>query len=538
MTRIFLIVAVIVGIGIDGFFAVVNFYPVAPQPGAGPKRFVILQLDEVQGAWFQANILDDFNAETNANVQLVRVAEEEQLQAAVAKYGKDAILVALPVTQLGHAIDEKLVRPFTDVASATKIAADFGDLGDKLMAPGKVGAKQYFLPRMTVLDVAVFRISKVRDAVLHWSVLRPRIDAALARLNGHGLPTDYELSPSPDHWTSYDIFVMAYFWAYRSYGGQPAQPRVAHRTGDESDGQKDIAAALYRMGATDATFGTFTSPAARDFFQWESLFRAEGLYPKAMLTAEPFDDEAALAGLTSGALFLAPIDSMEAFNLHGGSHANALAHVDDPGDLEFASLPRGASLALDPKGYVMREGTSFSFREDWLWALPAASTTPDLGYKLVQFMWQPDIHARECEALGMLPTHPQVVSERVSRFRLDWMAHVFAAGLSQGGESVPPALIGKGLGSTYAQLWAKIVAGEVPMSEAEIATALAAPPAPKALVVADVTAPTTAKPDDTADEDTTPPPVESEDWETDVVLVSRDAGVDPPRPDAQQKGHP
>ena len=513
-----MLVAVAIGVAVDVFFAVVNFYPVAPHPNPGPKRYVVMQLDEVQAAWFQKHVLDDFNAETNSNLVVLRVAEEEQLQAMTrdaAKAGKDVVLTALPVTQVGRAVETKLVRPFTDVVPSDRIAADFRALGDAVLAAGKLAGTQYFLPRMAVIDVAVYRVSKVRDAVLHWSVLRPQIEATLAKINGRGLPKNYELGLTPDAWTSYDLFVMAYYWSHRSYGGRPARPRVAHRTGDEVDGQRDIVSALYRLGATDATVASFGDRAALDLFQWESLYRDEGAYVPEMFAAEPFDDEAVLEGLKSGDLFFAPIDAMEAFNLHGGSHAAALAKVDDPADLEFTSMPRGASLLLDDKGHPQRERPSFSFLEDWVWALPAAAQDGSVGYQLAQFLWRPDIHARECEALGMLPLHPQVIAERVSRFRLEWMQHVSEAGLAQArhGERAPDMLIARGLGSVYAQLWAEIVTGK-----REIGDALRSPPAPKPLAVQ---APSPADPQRAAEPAAPEPsddPVENEDWETDVVL--------------------
>src|SRR4029077_5676568 len=142
-------------------------------------------------------------------------------------------------------------------------------------------------------------------------------------------------------------------------------------------------------------------------------------------------DDDVIAELERGDVFLAPIDAMDAFNLHGGSHSAAKAHVDDPADLEFTELPNGASLELRGDFHAMRVSPSFSFRQDWVWALPVRAHAVDVGYRFVQFLWRPEIHARECEALGMLPMHPEVVSSRVSRFRVDWMTHIFEAGLEQ-----------------------------------------------------------------------------------------------------------
>jgi len=522
---------VVLGVAVDGFFAIVNFYPVAPHPSRGPKRYVVMHLDAIQAAWFQTNVLDDFNAETNTDVEVIRVDEEEQLQTTTAKYGKDVLLVGLPATQIGAAVTKRLVQPFSEVVSGARIASDFADLDAQTLAIGRYAETQYFVPWMSRLDIAVYRVSKVRDAVLHWSMLRPEIEAALQAVNGHGLPAGYQLEASPDQWDQFDLFVAGYYWANRVYGGKPPRARIAHRTGDEIDGQQDIVSGLYRQGLTDAALGSFAAPAAVDYFQWEALFRQAGVYPEEMWGSEPFDDEAMTEGLQSGDVFFASIDSLEAFTLHGGSHKAAVPHIADPGDLEFTSLPRGASLELDAKSNPVRVGKSFSFREDWVWALPAASAKPRLAYDLTRFLWRPEIHARQCEALGVLPQHPQVLADRVSLFRLEWMGHLFEAGLSQASEPVPPQLISKGSGSVYAQLWAKIAGGEVRPVASQIAEILRAPPAPHALAVADAAAHPTkqevakdppAKAEAATGDDA---PVaasgEEEDWESDVVLRPR-----------------
>jgi len=119
----------------------------------------------------------------------------------------------------------------------------------------------------------------------------------------------------------------------------------------------------------------------------------------------------------------------------------------------------------------------------------------------------------------------------VSLFRLEWMGHLFEAGLSQASEPVPPQLISKGSGSVYAQLWAKIAGGEVRPVASQIAEILRAPPAPHALAVADAAAHPTkqevakdppAKAEAATGDDA---PVaasgEEEDWESDVVLRPR-----------------
>ena len=536
VVRYLLIAAMCLGVAADGFFAVVNFYPVAPHARRGRTRYVVMRLDDDQAAWFRSNILADFNTEANADVRLIAVDDEEQLQSAAldaARQGKDVVLVELPTTQLPRARATHFVRSFSAAIGGRRIRSDFAALGDAVLAPGKLGGEQMFLPRMALVDVAVYRASKVRDAVLHWSELRPQIDAALRAVNGRGLPAGYDLDLSPSSWDAYDRFVLAYYWAHRSYHHQPVRPRVAHRTGDDIDGQLDIAAGVYQAGATDATFAATDSPAARDYFQWEALYRVNNLYPDAMYGREPYGDEELIGGLVKGELFLATIDSMEAFDIHGGAYAGAIAHAEDPSDLEFTEVPSAASLELDARGTPVRRHDSFSFREDWVWALPATARGTDVAYQLVRFLWRPEIHARECEAFGMMPLHPEVVAERVSRFRLEWMSHVFEASLDQArhGEPVPDALAAKGLGSIYAQLWTKLVAGGVPPVPASGLDAVQrAPPPPRPLAVepsdaATEPAPALAGSGEAKDQAAPPPEGQVGDWETGAVLDDLDAGA-------------
>src|SRR3569623_158437 len=118
------------------------------------------------------------------------------------------------------------------------------------------------------------------------------------------------LGLTPGKWRREDRIDRGGNWPGRSYGGQRARQRNAHRTGDEIDGQRDFGAAIYRRGATDATIGTYDSRAAQDFFQWEALARATNIYDPGMYEAAPFDDEAEIAGLEKGELFFASIDMM------------------------------------------------------------------------------------------------------------------------------------------------------------------------------------------------------------------------------------
>jgi maltose-binding protein MalE len=521
--RIILLIALAIGILVDGFFAFVNFYPVAPKPKKTPTRFVVAQLDETQAAWFQKMILDEFNYENNTDIRLWRVDDEEQLLPAVqaASSQGDVLLVGIPHDQTDAAINQGLVHAVTDVVPAATIATDFAPVRIKAMTAGQVNGDQYFLPDFSVVDIAIYRLSKVRDAVQNWTVLRPQIEGSLKSVNGYGLPDNYELELQPDKWDSYDLFVLAYYWRHRAYGSDPAQPRIAHRTGNQIDGENDITAGIYRFdeqaidpaykdtwdgseialrppssAPSSAPAGGATPPpydatiAAEDYFRWEALYRRTDVYDRAMYASPqrpdpsqdpdgyadyqfdmsqndgyaPYDDEATISHLQDGSLYFGTVDSMEAFTLHGGSFCQADSEVDDASDLGFAPIPSGSSLDMDKNGQPLRvAAATFAYREDWEWAFPAASKDGFTAYNLVKFMLGPDIHTAQCEAMGTLPLRYDVIDSRASRFRLPWMASIFDAALEEWDTTrrMPNILFaGAYYGSVYAHMWNGLIASE------------------------------------------------------------------------------
>ena len=459
-----MIVALVLAIGVDALFALVNFYPVAPPRAPGPRREVLAELNPVQARWFQANVLDPFNAENNVDVRLRVVAEEDLLRAFADPAARARPLLAvLPSALADRAARQHEARPFDAVIPPAQVARDFDALPAEVMAGGRVAGRQWFIPRMAVLDVGVYRRSRVRDAERRWETVRPAIEAALRASNGRGLPVGYALEHDPARWDAYDQFVLGYYWAHAGDDGGPPRGRVAHRTGDGLDSWIDLAAGLYRAGGTDATLPHPDARSAQDFFAWEALSRQHGLYAPEMF-AGTFDDEALLDAVGRGDVYLAAIDQMEAFTVHGGSHRGAEAQAVDPDDLGFVATPRFRSLALDAGGAPARSAEGFSFREESVWALPAGGPDPALAYALVRFAWTRDAHARECAALGMLPLRGDVLRERASLFRVPWMGEVFEAGFAQWPRSqrVPPALFDDGLGSTYVRLWARAVGEGTP----------------------------------------------------------------------------
>jgi ABC-type glycerol-3-phosphate transport system substrate-binding protein len=511
--RVLTIVVVVLAVLVDGFFALINFYPVAPSRARGPERKVLVALDTAQARWLRENLIDEFNTEHNSNLQLQAVDEEELLPT-LAKAQSDVILTMLPRARGRQAIAAHAVRSFEDVATPARVNSDFDAVVPPALQAALVDGKQLFLPGMALVDVLVFRISRVRDAVRHWSLLRAQIDAALREVNGRGLPPNYSLELEPELWDGFDRFVIGYFWAHRRYAHQPARGRVAHRTGEDLDGALDIVEGLYRAGVDDKTVSQTAAPAVRDYFAWEALYRKHGLFPPEMLGEHPLDDDTLVELLRKGELFLASVDTMQAFTLHGGGHGDARPGVDDPDDLGFAPLPRISSLALGSDGKPARSGEPFSFRDDWVWALPARAADAELAYELVQFLWSRENHVRFCEALGALPLRTDVQRERSSIFRLTWMDDVLDAAFAEWNRARPvPDTLAEGFGSVYAQLWDRLIRRQDPID-----AVLHTPPAPRPLVSPPVAARAPEAPTSEEDTEDRLDAIDDEQWSSKVEL--------------------
>jgi hypothetical protein len=480
--KVFALFVLFVAVLVDGFFGVVNFYPVAPARARGPKQYVLAEMDPTRAKWFQENVLDEYNEEFHANLEL-KLPEKEGLLDALTRMEKDPGLVVavLPKTVAEYALEKGLVTPFEGKAGAVikrpLLDHELEPLRPETVKAAQIDGKQAFLPRGSTIAISVYRRSRVRDAMLNWQSARPAIDAALKSINGRGLPEGYALQDNPRLWDSYDRFVLAYFWAHRSYNGFPPRPRVAHPTGDTLDGQIEVAAGIYRAGGTDATFAKTDSPASIDYFAWEALYAKEKLFLPEMMGDAPLDERSMVIALQTGDIFLANIDIAAAFTLRGGSFYGALTFIQDPDDLGFVVLPRFSSLALDPAGHPQRTAKSFAFRDELVWALPAPARDPKRALGIATWLVKKENHIRDCEALGYMPMRKDVFREVTAIFRNYWMSAAFDAAVDQWGRSqtLPAALEEKRLGSVYAQLWKKTVSPR-PLEGDPLLALLRAPP--------------------------------------------------------------
>lgn len=142
--RIILVTALVLGGLVDAFFALVNFYPVAPKPSRGPTRYVVAQMTETQGTWFQSHVLDEFDALHNVDLKLRRVELEEQILPTVKaaeSQGNDVVLFVMPRNQGARAESQGLVGSFATAVHAN-FARDLAGVDSTLLTEAQVDGVQ------------------------------------------------------------------------------------------------------------------------------------------------------------------------------------------------------------------------------------------------------------------------------------------------------------------------------------------------------------------------------------------------------------
>src|SRR5262249_55680057 len=156
-----------------------------PARARGPKQYVLAELPPARAKWFQENVLDEFNDEHGANLEL-KVPDKEGLFDALAHADASIVAAIAPKTMATLALERGAVRSFEAAFDRVTLDHAFEDLRPEAMQAAQRGDKQAFLPRASTVTISLYRVSRVRDAVLNWQAARPAIDAALRPVNGRG----------------------------------------------------------------------------------------------------------------------------------------------------------------------------------------------------------------------------------------------------------------------------------------------------------------------------------------------------------------
>jgi hypothetical protein len=299
------------------------------------------------------------------------------------------------------------------------------------------GAVQY-VPATLSTPLLFWSKARVADAVGNWEQARPRIAAALERVNGVGLPRGYRLEENPADWDTYDVAVVAAYWASRPYDGLTG-PRVAHAASGEA-AALDLATRAYSLGARREELLALDGVPLRDALAWESFFVRERLYHPAMV-GEGWKPRDLLTAAAQGQVFLGWLDSAHLFRLHGTGARGLEGFLRDPTDLGVSRVPRGVSLDLE-RGSVARAGDPIAALSGAWWAIPRTAPDAKLAAELAQYLAGREFQQEWARAFGHLPARLDLLAEIDLVFVADWqfaIARVAKKQAIDSGRALPSA---------------------------------------------------------------------------------------------------
>ena len=381
-----------------------------------PERIVLVGTDPHETAWF-TRALKPIAGKANANLKVVAyrdLARFDSLMAADRAHGKKIVLAEVPPERLAALAESGQVAALRTLGGGDALLAAYTP---EAAQPAQVGGRAYYVPsRMTTLCLAYSK-ARVADAVAHADEVRSLVDGWLRAANGTGLPANFRLESDPAEWDSYDLLMVAAYWANQPFIDGTA-PRVGHVTAPASALSFDLAARAFSMGAVPEEVLALDGYGVRDALAWESLWFEHGLYDTNMV-AKHWTPADVASEVAAGRVWLATLEPSVILRIHGLAAdsmqvgGRAAAPVADVG---LSRLPRGVSLELRNK-FPERSGDPWSVRAVYGWAAPSTCPDKGLALKLMNAFSDPEYQVDAARTLGWLPIRKDL---------LDGVANVFA----------------------------------------------------------------------------------------------------------------
>lgn len=429
-----------------------------------PKFTVVIRMMDIQDKWFRSNIIEPFEKEYNVDIKVAvfdKMWDVPKLLELDAQKDKPTInLVKTPKEIMLYLKKKDLIQPYDDIVPAHELKAAKADY-DKtaLEVLGILDGKLYFIPRKLETRMTIYLKSKVKDVRENWTKLQAEINETLEVDNGYGLPAGYTLETDPNQWDLYDLFVVSYYWAHIPYFGMK-MPRMAHRGQKYMGTVTGLADKAVEMGATQEDLLKLDSMPLVDMFQWEAIFRKNGLYNSGMWE-EAWSGGGIWGALRDGKVFLAFMHQIDCFFIHGGTHPMMAGYLAEPDDLGAAVMPFGVSFDLDKNGKSLRTGNRKAETGGWGWGVPKNAPYPELAWKLARYITNYQNHLAECQTFGMFPIREDIVTAIKKVFPIAWMSEVFEISVKQArlnaGFTAPIIVQWTDVGKVYLDAWYDLI---------------------------------------------------------------------------------
>ena len=440
-----------------------------------PERVVLIGMDAGEAAWYQRS-LKTFVDQHHANLKFVAYRDAAQFDSLLAADRRSRspriVLVEAPGDRLGALVDSGAVRALRSLPGLQEPAPFLAPFAEAARGPAIVGGTAYFIPSRLTTVCLCYSKARVADAVAHASEARPSVEAWLRGANGIGLPANYRLEDDPSQWDSYDLLMVAAYWASSPFVDGTA-PRMAHVVAPPSALGFDLAARAFSMGAQGDAVLALDGFGVRDALAWESLFFAHGLYDTAMVS-EAWNEEQVAAAVATGRIWLATLEPVTILRLHGLAGAADSSGRRVNSDIGLARMPRGVSLELKQRS-PERSGDPWSARGGHWWAVPTKSPDPALALALVRRSTTPEFQVDAARALGWLPTRKDLVDDLVGIYRDPEeyeLARQAARQLHDFGRSLPNTARWNASAAAFAAAWSDACVRRHFMKPLELAEAL------------------------------------------------------------------
>ena len=432
-----------------------------------PKFTVVIRMMDMQDKWFRPNIIKAFEKEYNVDISVAvfdKMWDVPKLLELDAQKAEPTInLVKTPKELMLYLKKKDLIQPYDNIVPADELRAakaEYDDIALKVL--GVLDGRLYFIPRKLETRMMIYLKSKVKDAVENWSKFQNDINKALKTDNGYGLPAGYELEADPNKWDLYDLFVVSHYWAHTPYFGMK-MPRMAHRGKKYMGTVTGLADKAVEMGASEEDLLNLGSTPVIDMFQWEAIFRKNGLYNPGMWE-ESWSGGGIWGAMRDGKVFLAFMHQIDCFFIHGGTHPLMAGYLAEPDDLGEAVMPLGVSFDLGKNGRPLRTGNRKAETGGWGWSVPTSAPYPELAWKLARYITNYQNHLAECQTFGMFPVRKDIVTAVRKVFPIGWMGEVFETSVEQvrinDGFTAPLVVQWTDVGKVYLDAWYALVVDE------------------------------------------------------------------------------
>jgi hypothetical protein len=372
-----------------------------------PERIILVGTDARETAWLSER-LKPFADRHHANLKLVPYRDVAQFDSLWAADKAHRILLAeVPFERMATLAGQNQVIELGRLKGLGDVKESLAPFHEAATAPASFSGRACYVPsRITTLCLAYSK-ARVADAVAHAGEVRSMVEGWLRTANGTGLPADYRLEDDPADWDSYDLLVVAAYWANQPFIDGTA-PRVAHAVAPTGALAFDLAARAYSMGAQVDEVLALDGFGVRDALAWESLWFEHGLYDTSMVSGRWTSDDVARE-VAAGRVWLATLEPSKILRLHGLAADSASAFQQaHAADIGLARMPRGMSLELKNR-FPQRTGDPWSARAGFWWGVPVTSPDQRLAVDVIGAATAPALQADAVKMLGWMPTRADLV---------------------------------------------------------------------------------------------------------------------------------